>query len=321
MSFLKKLFPQKSTSPAAPSSSAPPSPKTAAPSPLRLADPKHPARKELDILAQKMDERINVLGAGAVQMSIGLSEIQEPVQQIDAVIAKYPQDLDLLLAKACILYSGGQFQSAEEVVDLVLSKDPKHFEARTWKDHWDTWANAAKYPSWSEQKTALHPLMIEHFQQARSVQLVRDGLQKAVAVVASIQGPPLHPQTQFKVEWVLSKTPHGPLVALYQQILEPGCDPSTMEAFVSIFSPKYNAMEGYNLMRQLAFAPYYFGIMVQNGRVVFNHRITMIPRSAQNAREIAAYLEAQSTFMSEGDFQRASQWHMNSFDMNSVKFD
>jgi len=316
MSFFQKMLGRKSDSPA----SSATSPTHA----LRLADPHHPARAILDEAARMIDRSVELTLAGdniLTHMSFDVNETLAMAARMDEVISQYPDDMDLQVAKACLLYAGGQFKSAEETLDRVLSKAPDHFEARMWKNHWETWWNAVRFPGWSEQQTTLHPVMEGYLRQKRITQIVRDGMQKALVIVLPVQGPPLHPQAQLKAEWVLSKTPLGPLVAYYMQINEPGQEPNKMEAFLSIFEPKDSPQEGFYLMQQLAFTPYYFGVLVQNDRVVFNRRIVLGPRTQQKVRAIVAELEATKDFTPQGSFQQAANWHMSTFDMDKVEFE
>jgi hypothetical protein len=292
---------------------------------LRLADPEHPARECLERATRIVDQYVAVELAGertAMKVSAPLGEMQEAVASLAEAVALCPDDLDLLVAKASVLHASAQFKTAEEALDAVLLRDPTHFEARMWKEHWETWANALRFPAWREGLTSLHPVMTAHMRLGHRVQVVRDGLQKTLAIVAAIQGPPLDSRAQVKVEWVFSATPHGPLVAHYLEIIEPGAEPSITEAFLPIFQPSlYTPMEGAFLVRQLAFAPYCFVVFTNASRVDLNRRVVLSERASQETREMGARVASMGTYLPQAEFQRAVQWHTSNFDMSRLKFE
>jgi hypothetical protein len=248
--------------------------------------------------------------------------MEKAVSIIDQGIASRPDDMDLLVAKASILHASAQFGSAEEVLDAVLRRAPEHFEARMWKSHWGSWSDALRYPEWNERLTALHPVMATHLRHGHRVQVVRDGLQKTLAIVASVHGPPFDHRTDIKVAWVLSRTPFGPLVAYYPRIIEPSGEPSTMEAFLPIFEPTlFSPMEGYFLVQQLAFTPYCFLVLVSGNFVSLNRRIVFEPKTVQKLHRIAAELASAKSYLPKHQFKSAIQWHMNNFDMKQLRFE
>ncbi len=298
--------------------------KTTSPLALRLADSAHPARKQLEQVVEIIDQYVQVKLVGeriATKISAPVGEMERAVSILDEAIAICPDDVDLFVAKACVLHSSAQFKSAEEVLDMVLSKVPDHFEAKMWKNHWETWSNALRFPKWDEQLSSLHPVMAFHLQADHHVQIVRDGMQKTLAIVSGVQGPPFDSRTQIKVEWVLSKTPYGPIVAYYPKIIEPLGEPSTMEAFLPIFQPTlFSPMEGYFLVQQLAFTPYCFVVLVSGDAVLLNRRITYGQKAIREIREMASQLVSPQSYLPQHQFQSATQWHMNNFDMERLTF-
>jgi len=292
---------------------------------LRLCDPVHLARKELDWVAMIVDQSVQVEMAGdrtAMKVSAPADQLAKALSKLERAIALCPDDLDLLVAKACILHISSQFKAAEEVLDLVLSSDQTHFEALTWKKHPETWANAMRFPKWDKKSSSLHPVMAAHLGLGHRVQVVRNGLQKTLAIVAPVQGPPFDGRTQIKMEWVLSETPHGPLIAYYVKIIEPQGEPSVMEAFLPGFRPTLNfPTEGYFLVQQLAFTPYCFVVFVSGSDVVLNRRIIFDERAIEKMRDIANRLSATESYLPEEQFQNAMQWHMNNFDSAQLTFE
>lgn len=331
MDFLSKLFGKKQ--PATPSSdmlSSSAEPSTTATrkaqlSSLRLADPAHPAHKQLEQAVKIVDQYVQVELAGdrtAMKVSAPVSEMEKALSNLNEAVAMCPDDMDLRVAKACILHAFAQFTSAEEVLGLVLSKVPDQFEAKMWKSHWETWTHALRFPKWDERQSSLHPVMAYHLRLDHRVQVVRDGMQKTLAIVTDVQGPPFDSRTQIKVEWSLSKTPYGPLVAYYLKIIEPSGEPSIMEAFLPIFQPTlFSPMEGYFLVQQLAFTPYCFVVLIADATAMLNRRIVFGQKTIQKIRDMVSQLTSIQAYLPQEQFSNAMQWHMNNFDMNRLTFE
>jgi hypothetical protein len=293
---------------------------------LRLNAAGHPAQKQLELASMIIDQyvQVEVMGDCTTIFSASTLELGRALQSLDEAMALCSDDMDLLVAKAGILKASGQFKSAEEMLDQVLSKDPDHFEAKMWKNNWETWSDALRFPKWDEQSLLLHPVMATHLSIGHRVQLVRDGMQKTLAIVTEVQGPPFDKRTQVKVEWVLSKTPYGPLVAYYPKIIEPSGEPSLMEAFLPVFQPQPNQvspLEGYFLIQQLAFTPYYYVVLASGNNVLLNLKIVPGETTIRKVRDITSQLVSSQSFLPQHQFQNAMQWHMNNFDMAQLTFD
>ena len=284
---------------------------------LRLADPDHPARHELDEAVAIVDRDAEV-HAAVLSTSTALLEA---IPHLDAAIEATPEDLDVLVAKAAVLAGGLQFASAEEVVDAVLARDSDHFEARTWKEHWSSWKTALAYPAWSEDAHDLHPVMSEHLGAGHRLQIVRDGLQKTLAIVIELQGPPVDRNAKLSVDWILSRTLAGPLVAYYTRIKEGSRDPSLTEAFLPIFEPSaFAPFEGTFLVRQLGFSPYCFVVLADTNHVRFNRRLVYEGDGLRKVHELAAEVAATTSWLPQERFREAMQWHMDHFDMERMTF-
>jgi hypothetical protein len=292
---------------------------------LRLSDPAHSARKQIRQVVDILDSCIEVVvqeDRTATRATLSHSELEKALSALGEAITCCPNDFDLLVAKAFVLEAGAQFKSAEEVLDLVLSKDPSHFEARMWKSHWNEWTSPIRFPAWDERQTILHPVMKAHLALRHQVQIVRDGLQKAVAIVAAVQGPPFDSRTQVETQWILSETPFGPLVAYYMRIAEPSGEPSTMEAFLPMFKPSlFSPQEGWFLVQQLAWTPYCFAVLADEDAIALNRRLTFREKAVHTIREMAQKLARAESFLPQEKFQAAMQWHMANFDMNRLRFD
>lgn len=299
--------------------------KAAAPAqPLRLADPTHPARPLILQIAAILDQHIEVELAGERVLTkiTDVEAIKKALDLLDQAIADCPGDLDLLVARASLLQASLRHAEVEDILRQVLAIDPYHFEARMWLEHPETWSDASRNPAWHEGDKRVHLVMDAHLHHDHRLQLVRDGLQKAPAIVTGVQGLPFDPRTQIQVAWYLSQTPYGPLVAYYVKLIEPGVEPSTMEAFVPIFQPRlFSPLEGCYLIEQLAFTPYCYVVLVEGMQVLINRKVVFGPKTTKNIREIVDKIGATQVYLPQEQFKAAMQWHMNSFDLERVVYE
>lgn len=299
--------------------------KAAAPTqPLRLADPAHPARPLILQIAAILDQHIEVELAGERVLTkiTDFGTIKKALDLLDQAIAGCPGDLDLLVARASLLQASLRHAEVDDVLKQVLAIDPNHFEARMWLEHPETWSDASRNPAWHEDDKRVHPVMDAHLHYDHRLQLVRDGLQKAPAIITGVQGLPFDPRTQVKIAWHLSQTPYGPLVAYYVKLIEPGVEPSTMEAFVPIFQPRlFSPLEGIYLIEQLAFTPYCYVVLVEGMQVLINRKVVFGPKTTKNIREIVEKIGATQAYLPQEQFKAAMQWHMNSFDLERVVYE
>ena len=290
---------------------------------LRLVDPAHPARRQLDLAAKIVHQNVTVeLRGERTAMVARADELAKSLPLLDEAIAACPNDADLLVAKASIVNAlSAQSNASKEVLDLALTRDPNHFEARTWRDHSENWQHALRFPSWDDRESSLHDVMAAHLRLGHRVQIVRDGLQKAVAVVAEIGGPPLDTRTKVKLHWLLSETPYGPLVAYYCRIEEPTGEPSTTEGFLPILAPSYSPIEGYSLFQQLAFTPYCFVVFVDGSSVALNRKIILSDSAIAKVRQMASQLASAKKYLPIEDFQSAMDWHTNHCSMGQLTYE
>lgn len=292
---------------------------------LGLADPHHPARQFIDEASRIADRTVRldwigdreVLQTNTVDASQLLSAIRE-------ALGKTPDNVDLLLAKSGALCCGLQYKSAEEVIDQILAVDPEQFDARQRKDHWEDWGHLFQFPSWSTDAATLHPIMVGHLQNERSVQLVRDGLQIGIAIVRSArraefpQG--LSSGIPSKWEPIWSDTPYGSIVAHYVLIADHPTDPWRGESFLPTFTPeKTSPTSGYWLLQRLRRVGSCFIVLADGRDVLYNVRYVFPDNIASTLQTIADKTARQTTERDAAAFQKASQWHMNNFDMNLIQ--
>jgi hypothetical protein len=292
---------------------------------LRLADSCHACRDVLARVVEIVDRSVLVEQSAdetLTTLSTTPDEVARAIALLDGACEASPRDPDLLVAKAGLLHASLQFRTAEQVLDQALEMDAGHFEARMWKTHWETWASALRFPRWDERSSTLAPAMAAHLSQDRRVQIVRDGLQKALVVVASVQGPPFEKGSRAKVEWLLSEAPQGALVAWYLRVMEPSGEPSTLEGFLPIFPPtRFSPMEGLFLLQQLAFTPCLFVVLASGASVLLNQRVELGEAAIGRVREMARKVGSAPPYLPPDRFREAMQWHMSHFDVAGVRFD
>jgi len=302
---------------------------------LGLADPNHPAHKEIaeasalagtiiDCKIVKIDWKIGKYYTLETHSS---EDAMRLVSAIDMALEKSPGDLDLLVAKSGALCFAARFKTAEEVIDEVLSVDPNHFEARQRKEYSKIWPHVFCYPPWSDIATTLHSLIAWRLRldPGESIQIVRDGLQLGVAIFRLVhpsQFPRgLSPSMRAKWQAVWSDTPHGPVVAHYMLIEDDPTAPLCVEAFLTTFVPdEVTPRSGYWLIHRLAATPSCFIVLVDGQKVLYNKRFVFPKALRRELKSISEKVFRQSLRKDEKAIRSAMKWHTEHFDMSTIRF-
>jgi hypothetical protein len=296
---------------------------------LGLIDPSHIARSWVDKASQIADQVImlEAVGTGTgTMMQVNSANAMRLVSAIDEALQKSPDDLDLLVAKSGALCCAMQFKTAEEVLDQVLSISPEHFEARMRKDHWETWQHLFAFPTWSDKATTLHSVMAAHLQQARQIQIIRDGLQVGIAIVKSVQRQEFPPQglsSRMRSKWepVWSDTPYGAIVAHYLLVEDVPADPWKNEGFLPTFVPdEVIPASGYWLLQRMSNIGSCFLVLAEGKRILYNKRYVFPSELGSTLRSISQKVTQKAAGKDLNAFQNACQWHMQNFDMGRVRF-
>jgi hypothetical protein len=287
---------------------------------LCLADPDHPARQFIDEATRIADSGVQLTTTAMMTNStVGM----ELVSAIERALEEEPEDLDLLMAKSGALECSLQFKTAEEVIDHILSINPEYFEARQRKAYWEKWLHVFQYPPWSTASTSLHPVMSAHIQHNRSIQLVRDGLQIGIAVVRPVQRSdfPGGLSNRMPSKWVpiWSDTPYGAIVAHYSVVVDNPSDPYKGEAFLSVNAPdEINPASAYWILQRMCHINSCFIILTDGHNILYNSRYIFPEPLKSTLSTISEKMVRQSNKMDPMAYQRACQWHMNTFDMKNV---
>jgi len=320
MNILKKLFSSRRTE----SSASKPGGKKLSTG-LGLIDPNHAARQSIDEASLVADQSIRLSAYGdQVAMESNSADAMHLVSLIEKALEIAPDDLDLLVAKSGALCCALQFKTAEEVIDHVLSINPEHFEARQRKEHWQKWEHLFQYPSWSTAAKTLHPVMTAHLRHQHPVQLIRDGLQIGIAVVRSAQshefpnGLPNRTPSKWMPIW--SDTPYGAIVAHYAVIEDNPADPWKGEGFLPTNVPdKTTPASGYWLLQRMCHISSCFIVLADGQNVLYNARYIFPDTLRSTLLAISDKMIRQSAKKDPMAFQKACQWHMNSFDMRRIR--
>ncbi|MBX3055877.1 MAG: hypothetical protein KF770_05330 [Anaerolineae bacterium] len=291
---------------------------------LGLADPRHPARSFIDIASRTADQCINLTWAGnSVLLETNSDDASYLVSVIEDVLNVVPDDLDALLAKSGALCCALQYKTAEDVIDHILSLNPSQFDARQRKLHWQKWEHLFHYPPWSTQAKVLHPIMSAQLQQEHTIQIVRDGLQMGIAIVRPAQKSdfPGGLSSDVPSKWIpkLSVTPHGVVIAHYVIIKDDPVNPWRGESFLPTFLPEnVSPTTGYWLLQRLAQLRSCFIVLTDGRDVLYNIRFIFPANLTDTLQSIARLIINQPARSDMTNFQRASQWHMDNFDIQSV---
>lgn len=321
MNAFKKIFGGKSNEPQQTPSSAGRKPWMG----LGLADPNHPARQFIDEASRIADRTVRLEWFGDREvLQTNTVDAAQLISAIEEALGKSPNDLDLLLAKSGAYCCALQYKTAEEVIDHILSVDPEHFDARQRKDHWEDWGHLFQFPSWSATATTLHAVMVGHLQAERTVQLVRDGLQIGIAIVRPARRAEfpegLSGRIPSKWEPIWSDTPYGSIVAHYVVIVDNPADPWRGESFLPTFTPEEaSPISGYWLLQRLRRVGSCFIVLADGKDVLYNVRYVFPNNVASTLQTIADNVVRQSSMRDVAAFQKASQWHMNNFDMSRIR--
>ena len=289
---------------------------------LGLADPKHPAREEIDRASAIADETIGIFVGG---FSCSSHDARSLVSAIDEALKKSPSDPDLLVAKSGALCLAAQFKTAEEILDEVLSINPDHFEAKQRKHHWNEWHHLFAYPPWSENATTLHPVILDRLRRRFVVQVVRDGLQIGVGMFypASMDQFPRGLSSRMRCKWqpILSETPYGLLIAHYTFIEDDPENPYIAEAFLNpSVSDEVNPLAGYWLIQRLANLGSCFIVLVDGYKVLYNRRFLFSEKLRDELKRISERVVKEAPQLDEEAWRSAISWHTTHFDLSTIKF-
>jgi len=289
---------------------------------LGLADPDHPARKEIDQASTLASEVVSLFVGG---FSCHSGDAMRLVSLIDNALEKSPNDLDLLVAKSGALCLALKFKTAEEVLDKVLSIDPNHFEATQRRLYPDKWPHLFAYPPWSESTTTLHSIILNHLQRKFILQIIRDGLQTGIGIFrpATMSQFPKGLTSDMRCKWqpLWSETPYGPIIAHYTLIEDDPENPYVAEAFLNpSITDEVNPFSGYWLIRRLTTLSSCFVVLTDGHKILYNRRFVFPDSLRRELKTISERILEERPRLDEKTWRSAIQWHTQHFNMKNIRF-
>ncbi len=282
-----------------------------------LANSKHPCRQLLDeadgILTQIF--RVILWNDEVVVETTVTPKIFRALRRFDEALRICPDDPALLVAKAIVLFFADPTDTAKQYLKKALTIDPGLLEARCLLEYWTNWKNVLEFPRWDKGSNKLDEVIAKwRFQHGHAAQIVRDGLQKAVALIYPIENVPISTTEikEIKLRVLMSLTPYGPLVAPYLWLWtgKPDSEPQILESFIPILTPSNlpQSMDGYYLVHQLAGQNYCIVILVKDHAVCLTQRL-IFSESVQIELGLIRNFLQTSQFLMLPRIEDAVKWH------------
>jgi uncharacterized RDD family membrane protein YckC len=234
-------------------------------------------------------------------------------------------------------YSEG-FELAIGEFRRVLELDPSYYEARQQVAYGPRWHDAFSYTPWNPPAPVetgadlpgpLLALLPPGQDPVTRLAILREGTSKVVAVLTrtprSTWAKPLTSDMPAHIDIMLSRTPHGPIIAFYLVVEDRPGDPYKGETFLNPHDPGYPTYDacqlGQNLISQLSRQDHTYLIFVDESNTLLMSRKLEFDSPTQVKINHSIYeiqtLPAQA--MDAARFQQAAQWHMQNFPLDQIK--
>lgn len=279
---------------------------------------KHLSAKEIAEAEQVATQAIEIKVAGSGMItSLNSTDYLQMKEILDRAVAKSPSNTDLLYARASLHYLALQGEDGQKDREQCLYLAPDHFDAKMKKDNFKSWDTLFNVPGWDEHRTTLSDLIMKYIEMDHMVQVVRDHLRGAVAVVVPENRINLNGCSRLRWELRWETTPYGKVAAHYL-FLDNG---QFMEMFIphtSTPEPKINS--NYWLLRRLATEKYCFIIVTRGQSVVRNVRYMFPPKLITTLEAMGTELIKSGPSASMAQCQKAAQWYMQNSDESSLRY-
>jgi hypothetical protein len=284
----------------------------------------HPAAEEIaeaeKVAAETIDNKVY---GGETSTSFGTMTSFNSVDYfriktiLDRALEKCPSDPDLVYARSSLHYLALQGEDGMKDREKCLSLAPNHFDARMKTDHFNSWDTIFHIPRWDELQTTLPDLMMKHIEMDHMVQVVRDHLKGAIAVVVPESRIKLAGSSRMRWELRWESTPKGKVAAHYL-FLDNGQFQEFFIPHLAEEEPKINS--NYWLLRRLANERFCF-IVINRGRSVIRNERYLFPLAlVKTLSRMGSDLAANGPVPSLSQFQMAAQWYMQNSDESSLKY-
>lgn len=234
-------------------------------------------------------------------------------------------------------YSEG-IESALREFRRVLELDPGHYEAQQQVVYGARWHDAFAYPSWVspspvEVGRSLPPAIMELLPEGADpvtrMVLLREGGNKRAAFLsrnplsAWPTPPSLHMQASLHL--LLSRTPHGPILAVYVVMNDDVNPPYMGEAFLNPREGVQNAEDacqlGQHFLEQLARQDRtYFIFADEDNRLLLSRKVVFNTNTQVSIARILYEVQTLPPQTLEPErFIEAARWHMEHISLEQVK--
>lgn len=221
----------------------------------------------------------------------------------------------------------------------VLEQDPTHYEARQQVAYGPRWHDAFAYPGWVSptpvENGALLPDSIRALlppgkQSATRLVLLREGGLKVAAFLSRTPRAAWNkepsPEMPARLELFLSRTPFGPIIALYIVVKDDAESPYIGETFLNPHdpgSPSEDACQlGQNMLEQIARRQdrTYLIFADENDRLLLSRKLVFDSNTqVSTARILYEVQTLPPQVMDQERFRQAAQWHMDHFSLDQLK--
>ena len=234
-------------------------------------------------------------------------------------------------------YSEG-FEVAIPELRRVLEQDPTHYEARQQVAYGPRWHDAFSYPAWVSPApvntgetlpASIRGLLPPGQQPATRLVLLREGGTKIAAFLSRTprQGwtklPT--PEMEARLHLVLSRTPYGPIIAVYIVVDDDAANPYIGETFLNPHDPGQPHEDacqlGQNMLEQIARQDRTYLIFAdEHDRLLLSRRLVFdASTQVSTARMLYEVQSLPPQVMDQERFRQAAQWHMEHFSLDQVK--
>lgn len=234
-------------------------------------------------------------------------------------------------------YSEG-FEVAIPELRRVLEQDPTHYEARQQVAYGPRWHDAFSYPAWVSPApvntgetlpASIRGLLPPGQQPATRLVLLREGGTKIAAFLSRTPRSGWTklptPEMEARLQLVLSRTPYGPIIAVYIVVDDDADNPYIGETFLNPHDPGQPHEDacqlGQNMLEQIARQDRTYLIFAdEHDRLLLSRRLVFdASTQVSTARMLYEVQSLPPQVMDQERFRQAAQWHMEHFSLDQVK--